>query len=51
MARWDNEGHWVTLDDGQHVLINNSNGTIMAGLGPQNNGKTFNELYHKIETK
>lgn len=44
MARWDAGGHWVTLEDGQHVLINNSYGTIMAGLGPQNNGKTFAQL-------
>ncbi len=45
MSKWPENGHWVTLDDGQHVLIDNSSGKIMAGLGPHNNGKTFQEAF------
>lgn len=44
---WYDGGHWVTLEDGQHVLIEDGTGIIMAGLGPQNNGKTFAEAFDK----
>lgn len=49
MTGWDAGGHWVTLEDGQHVLINDNDGTIMAGLGPQNNGKTFSQVFNKAD--
>lgn len=36
--------HWVTLEDGQHVLIG-SGGEIRAGLGPNHVGKTFAQAF------
>lgn len=36
--------HWITLEDGQHVLLG-ADGTILVGLGPQNKGKTFAEVF------
>jgi hypothetical protein len=46
MAWWDgiSGAHWVTLEDGQHVLIDGA-GRIQAGLGQQNVGKTFGEAF------
>lgn len=35
------------MENDQRVLIENGSGRILAGLGPQNNGKTFREAFGK----
>ncbi len=51
MSKWPSNGHWVTLENDQHVLIEDGSGRILAGLGTQNNGKTFREAFGKSNSQ
>lgn len=46
---------WITLSNGAHVKINKKTGQILSGAGPENVGKTFDQLsreeQEQVETK
>lgn len=46
---------WITLSNGSHVKINKKTGQILSGAGPENVGKTFDQLsreeQEQVETK